>query len=218
MKTRKHLLMPSLLGSVLAASLVYAQPAGEASEPDTPADNTWQPPEIEQGRYDDIVAYNIFQPDRAALAAEAQRQPEPDLPDDPEPIEPVVELPPPDPDASLVLVGVSIHGPVATAHIEDRTTGDIIVLNETGPFSEGRIEAITVQGITYIVGETSRSIGIGQALTGETPEPQSPSTTPRTGGTGTPPATPGSTEPGSATPSDGLTDLERRMRERRNSE
>ncbi|MFI4859628.1 MAG: hypothetical protein ACIAXF_02985 [Phycisphaerales bacterium JB063] len=216
---RKPLWVFAVLGGA-AASLAYAQPAGEeTATADTPA-NTWQPPEIEAGRYDDIVAYNIFQPDRAALAAEAQRQPEPVIPDEPEPIEPVVELPPPDPDASLVLVGVSIHGSVATAHIEDRASGEIIVLNEAGPFSEGKIEAITMHGLTYVVAGETRHIKISQTLTGETPQAQSPAARPirPAGNTPTSPATPSGAEPNATPPSDGLTDLERRMRERRNSE
>ncbi|MEM9414510.1 MAG: hypothetical protein AAGA29_03410 [Planctomycetota bacterium] len=220
MTHRKTMLITALLGCVAAASLAYAQRAGESPQTEPADTNAWQPPEIDRDQYDDITAYNIFRPDRTALAAEAQRQPEPepDLPDDPDPIEPVVELPPPDPDAALVLVGVSIHGPVATAHIEDRATGDIIVLNEPGPFSEGRIEAITVQGITYRVGEEARQIWIGQALTGETPDLQSPTARRPAGQPDPTPATPNGAEPGTVSPDDGLSDLERRMRERRNSE
>ena len=221
MKQHTRYLRSIVLLCVLAVSLAVAQgDEPEVAELASPPPSRWTPQQIERDRYDDIVAYNIFHADRAALAAQAQRQPEPtENIGDTEPIEPVVEFTPPDPDALLVLVGVSIHGPVATAHIENLATGDVICLIETGPFSQGEIQAITIQGLTYRVDGNTRHIDIGQALTGESPDPVTapPSTT--TSNTDDQAAhsnTNDATQ--SPPPDDGLSNLERRMRERRNSE
>ncbi len=180
----------------------------------------WAPPTIEPGAYDDITAYNIFSPERAALAAEAQRVPEPDEPEDTGPPEPVIELPPPDPDASLVLVGISLRGDTPTAFIEDADNGVVLVVASPGPFSDGEVQAISPTSITYVIDGDTRRINIGQTLTGEAP-PQADSSSrssSSSAGSGSTADTPRGD--GSATPpgDDGMTDLERRMRERRNRE
>lgn len=207
--TLRALLVPAV---ALGASLCYAQPADTPDPPD-PARAGWSPPSIEPGAYDDITAYNIFSPDRHALATEAQRVPEPDEPEDPGPPEPVIDIPPPDPDASLVLVGISVRGASPTAFIEDAKNGVVITVAEPGPFSEGEVQAITPDGIVYRVGEDERAIRIGRTLTGESP--LAPSST---GGDSEPADDTATDGPATAPGDDGMTELERRMRERRNSE
>lgn len=199
----------------VAAAVCLAEDAGSV-DGTTNDSRHWSPPAIEPGAYDDITAYNIFDPGRAVLAAEAERVPEPDEPDDPGPIEPVVELPPPDPNATLVLVGISVRGASPTAFIEDRATGEIAEINGPGSYAQGTITAITPSQLTYVIDEEQRTIRIGFALTGERPE--GAAAQPAAGRTTSPDT---SVEPAtgeSTTPGDGLSDLERRMRERRRNE
>ena len=94
-----------------ASDSVSLSPQGEASE-------AWQPEPIDAERYRDIVDYNIFRSDRAALArrVEAQRNPPPPVT---EVAAPAVEVPV-DPDAELVLVGVVLRSPEQLAFVEDR--------------------------------------------------------------------------------------------------
>lgn len=220
MKIRQAIRFVAVPALALSAALCVAQQAGDSI--DGGQDRIfWAPPTIEPGAYDDITAYNIFSPERSALAAEAQRVPEPDEPEDTGPPEPVIELPPPDPDATLVLVGISVRGATPTAFIEDVANGLVLVIESPGPFSEGEVQSITPTGITYIVEGDTRQVHVGQTLTGEAPPQAAPSrggsASPRTG-SGTTSDT--SSEDGSATPpgDDGMTELERRMRERRNRE
>lgn len=219
MKIRQAIRFVAVPAIAFSAALCVAQQAGDSI--DGGQDRIfWAPPTIEPGAYDDITAYNIFSPERSALAAEAQRVPEPDEPEDTGPPEPVIELPPPDPDATLVLVGISVRGATPTAFIEDVANGLVLVIESPGPFSEGEVQSITPTGITYAVAGETRQVHIGQTMTGEAPPEAEPARTgtSTSGGTGTAADTP--SEDGSATPpgDDGMTELERRMRERRNRE
>lgn len=219
MKIRQAMRLVAVPTLAFSAALCVAQQAGDGI--DGGQDRIfWAPPTIEPGAYDDITAYNIFSPDRLALATEAQRVPEPDEPEDTGPPEPVIELPPPDPDASLVLVGISVRGAAPTAFIEDVANGLVLVIESPGPFSEGEVQSITPTGITYIVKGDTRQVHVGQTLTGEAPPQAAPSggSASVSAGSGTSSGTP--SEDGSATPpgDDGMTELERRMRERRNRE
>lgn len=216
----KHMLGLALPAVAFAAALCLAEEAGTEGQA-AEALRSWTPPQIEPGSYDDITAYNIFKPNRSALVSDAEREPE--LPEDPRPIEPVIELPPLDPDASLMLVGISVRGDRHTAFIENRATGETVEVDRPGEFSQGEVTAIAYNKLTYVIDDETREICVGFAFTGErvaTPPPTRAATTPgETPGGSTPDETDSTTETGGeAPPVDGLSDLERRMRERRNSE
>lgn len=205
---------------MLAAGLFAFVSGARTPAPIVPAD-PWTPPSDGRERFEPITRVNIFLAQRPRVMEDRPRQPEPE-PDEPKE-DPGPPPPPPDPDGNKVLVGVSLVGegedrrPVMV--IEDRSTGQITRVTELGPFSQGEITAADLNGLTYTVGDDTRQVGIGQALTGE-PAPGSPPAP----GSGTPGSTPGSapatsSEPdGNASENGEESDVLRRLRERRERE
>ena len=157
-----------------ASDSVSPSPQGEASE-------AWQPEPIDAEHYRDIVDYNIFRSDRAALArrVEAQRNPPPPVT---EVAAPAVEVPA-DPDAELVLVGVVLRSPEKLAFVEDRARGVVLRVAVPGEFSAGRLEAIDAAGVVYRIDGKDRPIAVGANFLGEgmelEPVPERAAPTPR---------------------------------------
>lgn len=127
----------------------------------------WRPPELDPAAREEIVRGNIFadtRPGRQPAQSESSSDDSND--DEPDPEESGPPAPPPDPDDNLVLVGVSLRNGEPRAFIEDRSTGQVRRVTETGPFSGGRITAIDLSGVTYRVDAEARRIRPGQTFTG----------------------------------------------------
>lgn len=214
---------------------LVAQERAADRQADAPTSNkpkAWKPDTDDREDFREIVELNIFRPDRAALAGQQDRERNPppvvvrpDTTPEPAPIIPT------DPDRSLVLVGMSIRGGTCYAFIENRTTGQTARVAVPGDYAKGSLSAGDVDGLTYTLddGGEQRQLRLGQTFTGEVADRGSsiasrpaPGTT--TPGTTTPdspsadPATPGVTPTppaGGASDGEGLSELERRLRERR---
>lgn len=205
----------------------------QADAPTPTNSKAWKPDTDDREDFREIVELNIFQPDRAALAGQQDRNrnPPPVIETNstpaPEP-EPIV---PTDPDRSLVLVGMSIRGGTCYAFIENRTTGQTDRVAVPGEYAKGALSAGDVDGLTYTLddGGEQRQLRLGQTFTGEvaargtsiadrpaTPGTQAPGTT-TPGSPAAGPATPGAAPapPTGGADSEGLSELERRLRERR---
>jgi len=143
---------------------------------DSPAASTaaWMPPSESPERFRDIVDYNIFLPDRAGINARVQREREPVI-TTPEIAPPViVEATPDNPDEKMVLVGIAINGDRPRVFIEDRKAGSLQRIESLGEFSQGQITEITAAHIVYEVAGESRTIALGQTLTGQAPAASGP--------------------------------------------
>lgn len=125
----------------------------------TEASEAWKPKPVSDARYRDIVDYNIFRSDRAALARKVneKRNPKPVL----AVAEAPVEAEPKDPDAAYVLVGIVLRGPQQQAFIEDREQGEILRVDVPGDFSAGRLESINTESVVYRVHGENRAISVG---------------------------------------------------------
>lgn len=166
-----------LVGSTFCAFAAATDSASESPR----ASRQWTPREESRERFRDIVDFNIFMSDRAGISARVEREREPvvETPDDPPPR--LIESPPPDPDATRVLIGIAISGQSARVFIEDRATGEVDEITELGDYSAGQITAFHPAHIVYEVDGEPRTIRMGQTLLGETPAP--PADTPSSSAT-----------------------------------
>jgi hypothetical protein len=143
----------------LSLSLRLSTVAKNAADPvdGTPIE-AWQPDEQDARQFRDIVAYSIFDPNRAALVAPVEVEPEPQVA--------VPQPTPADALATLVLVGVSQRGSNTYAFVEDRTSSKVTRIDGPGKLARGIITAILPHGITYRDGDETRTILVGQNLLG----------------------------------------------------
>lgn len=113
-----------------------------------------------QRMVEDVLANNIFSAERAR----PERTPEP------EPAaEPVAEAEPqaPNPDASLVLVGVVIRDGGGEVFVEDRDAGTVERVRAPGSFGQGEITDVHIDAVRYRVDGTTATISIQQSFAGE---------------------------------------------------
>jgi hypothetical protein len=151
--------------TALVTVVAFAQP--DASSPlRENASGGWSPKVPPREHYRDILDFNIFEADRAALVREVERQRQP--------IEAPSEAPPPptrDPDADYVLVGVALRGDQQRVFIEDGNEGGGVVTVEVpGDFSAGRITAVDAGGAVYRIEGEDRPIAVGHNLQGQPAE------------------------------------------------
>lgn len=167
------------LSTIAAAALAWswtisAQPDGgdvpsaepaAASASSAEEAKAWRPRPVDAAAYRDIVDFNIFRSDRAALAqkAAAKRNPQPVVSE----IEAPVEVVPTDPDADFVLVGVVLRGPQQQAFIEDRRQGEVVRIAVPGEFSAGRLTSIDTAGVVYRIDGEDRVVSVGSNFVGE---------------------------------------------------
>lgn len=155
----------SLLAGLLFTTPLLAQNAAEEPAKAT----TFDAPKVSQDVTQDIIRRNIFLGDRGAVAR-AVRPPTPPVTPPTPPTTTTTEPPvPADPDASFVLVGVTVLDGKPTAFIEDRSGGPLRTIAEPGEFSKGQITAIDLKGVTYVIGEETRMIEPRYAFTGAEP-------------------------------------------------
>lgn len=208
---------------LLVCVCLTAPAAGEGVPepgPETAPPKAWTPRDESRGAFQDIVDFNIFLPDRAKLTEARDRR---DNPPTPRQQEPTVEVEvseriPPNPDEKLLLIGVSRHGSVSCAFIEDRDSGEVTRVGAPAEYAQGQITEVQADHgrLTYVVGGEARTIAVGYTLAGEEAAPagrssvsttSTPDTTPPADGQTAPAVQPGSRE-----------DILRRLRERRNNE
>ncbi|MEM7625072.1 MAG: hypothetical protein AAF333_05535 [Planctomycetota bacterium] len=128
----------------------------------TPRAEPWQSKSLDASRYQDVIDYNIFRSDRAALARRAEVQRSPPVVDV---AVPLAETPK-DPDEDYILVGVVLRGPQREAFIEDRRRREVVRVVVPGDFSAGRLEAIDTSGVVYRVNGEDRQIHVGSNFVG----------------------------------------------------
>ena len=162
--TQRYPLMLTLLMSI--AFCAVAQDADAPTDgPAAADDQSWKPDTPQREYYRDIVDYNIFQADRAAIArrVEADRNPPP-----PEPRDNPPPPPPKHPDFDRVLVGVTLRGEETLAFIEDRRDENRVTsVVVPGDYAEGRLVSIDPAGVVYRVDGEDRRIDVGSNLRGE---------------------------------------------------
>jgi hypothetical protein len=164
----RHLITTTLLAGWLLTTHVVAQDGAD----EQPNAATFDAPKVAQDVTQDIIKRNIFLGDRSAVAR-AVRPPTPPVTPPTPPTTTTTEPPAPpvpaDPDASFVLVGVTVLDGKPTAFIEDRSGGPLRTIAEPGEFSKGQITAIDLKGVTYVIGEETRTIEPRYAFTGKPP-------------------------------------------------
>lgn len=231
MKMHKPLRIVAWVAALALPTLLLAQ---DRLTPSVPlpgrGPNAWQPDTDGRERFRPIIEQNIFRANRAEL----NRPPRVETPevDRPEPETPNEEPPvtPSDPDRKFVLRGMTLRGSAGFAFIENLDTGETTRVAVPGEFAQGYLSDATLDGLTYTLddGAVERQLATGQTLTGEvaprgssiarnagdSPAPSdttTPATAPAPGAGPTTPPTPGAAPGGD----DGLSELERRLRERR---
>jgi len=225
----KPLRIAACLAALALPTLLLAQ---DRLTPSVPATGrgpiAWQPDTDGRERFNPIIDQNIFRANRAEL----NRPPRVETPEveRSEPETPTEQTPatPSDPDNKFVIRGMSLRGSTGFAFIENLDTGETTRVAVPGEFAQGYLSDASLDGLTYTLddGAVERQLSTGQTLTGEL-APRGSSIARNTGDSPAPrdtttPATapaPGAaptTTPGAApTGDDGLSELERRLRERR---
>lgn len=201
-------------GIIAGAGLLLVQPVFAQDADAAAADKqAWVAPKVNEAVAQEIIKRNIFLADRAAVARDANPPTRVVTPrtTDTTPVAAIEPPAPPDPDTTFVLVGVTVLDGTATAFIEDRAGGGLKQIDKPGPFSKGEITAIDLTGLTYIIGDEQRSIGMRQNFLGKDVTPVVTSTFTQTTTSSSPAST------GSAPSSSTLSLLER-MRLRRQQE
>jgi len=227
----RHAAITCLLIPLLGICVWAGAQAASDNAAGPPSQHVWQSKQKDPQAYRDIVDYNIFMPDRSQINARVDRDRRPDDPTPHSDPHPRAEITPDDPDASLVLVGVSQRGRQPHAFIENIKTGEVTRIDAPGVFSQGQIIAFSIDSITYRVGEEDRKILLRQALTGETVDQNAATSSPSTPAASTTQDGPPTTQPVPGQPAFGQVPAEapaeavsaeeetlRRMRERRNNE
>lgn len=230
MKLRRSI---TWVAALALPTLLLAQDRLTPSAPAKPGGPVaWQPSTDGRERFKPIVDLNIFRANRAELNRPARTE-EPEV--EPPEVGPTVDQPPvvpTDPDRKFVIRGMTLRGGMGYAFIENLDSGETQRVAVPGEFARGYLSDATLDGLTYTLdeGAEERKLTTGQTLTGETAPrgtsiarnpsgtPASPDGTTPAPGTapGTTPGTPPATAPGGPPRGDdGLTDLERRLRERR---
>jgi hypothetical protein len=100
----------------------------------------------------------------------------------------------------LVLAGVAVQGPEQTAFFEDSASGETSRLTVGQSVGEGMITAIRMEGVDITAGDSTRTIAVGETLSGRRVELKSapaPSATPAG-------AAETAGQPGQAGPPDGM--------------
>ena len=225
---RKQTRIVALFAALALPTLLLAQ---DRLAPTTPTPQrgpiAWQPDATGRDRFRPIIDQNIFRADRAELNRPPRiEQPEIDQPEIETPVE-QTPITPTDPDRKLVIRGITLRGSTGFAFIENLDTGETTKVLVPGAFAQGYLSDATLDGLTYTLddGAEARQLATGQTLTGE-PAPRgtsiarNPTDTPSANGTspnaGADPGTTPAPTPGAAPAGDeGLSELERRLRERR---
>ena len=118
---------------------------------------------------------------------------------------------PPPVESLYVVIGLVEEGEAFRAHVEDRRSGELLLLKPGDPIAQGTIAAVDLDGVVYASGETRTRIAIGQDLRGEAAG-DAPATAPDS----STPSESGGAATGDAPPADGAgTSIEERMRQRR---
>ncbi len=132
-----------------AVAAVAAAAAVGATEPAAA-----QPREGLRERYGILLERNMFLKDR---------RPKPPA------VERVTEAPPPPPIETLyVVIGLVEEGGSVRAHVEDRRTGELLLLRPGDLLASGRIESVDLDGVVYATEAGETRVAIGQDLRGET--------------------------------------------------
>ncbi len=128
---------------------------------------------------------------------------------------------------SLILSGIGLQDDARIAFFEDPRTGEIIRASAGQKFEKGIITEISLDGLEFATERSTRKVHVGETLSGAAPAYNSygsgsvktPSTTQPTSGPTSGPADEATTAPTPASaPADdtpGLSDVEKRMRQRR---
>lgn len=181
-----------MLVAVGALAPAWAQPSRDRGRGDR-SDGR----EAMRERYELLLERNLFLKDRRPAPPQSERTARP--PDAPPPVE-----------SLYVVIGlVEEDGGQVRAHVEDRRTGELLLLNPGDAIAQGVIESVDLDGVVYKAGEEQTRIAVGQDLRGQT---------------GAPPATP-SAQPssssgdsagsGNGSPSEAEMSIIERMRQRR---
>lgn len=117
----------------------------------------------------------------------------------------------------LVLTGVVVQGDLHVAFLEDKRTGESVRVPAGKTLGKGTVEAVTIDGMDYRLGNAARHVSIGDSLTGVTATVAAASVSaPPTPGSGDAAPTVSSTGgPTSGPSAANLNDVAERMRLRR---
>ena len=126
----------------------------------------WQPKQIDVEQYRSVIEGNMFTPGSKRRAAQVRQQTIERAAAPAATPEPRPTAPPRDPDQDFVVVGVSIHAGHGIAFIEDRNQNKVIRVEQGGQVAQGQITQITLDGVTYVVGDEQREIALQQSLAG----------------------------------------------------
>ncbi|MEM9020154.1 MAG: hypothetical protein AAGC44_06280 [Planctomycetota bacterium] len=206
-------------------TLVLAQDGrtSSASGPDR-RPNAWQPDTTGRERFRPIVDLNIFRADRTELNRTPGAAPPEVETGTPEPTVDPTPTRSTNPDHRYVLRGITLRGQQGYAFIEDLETGQTQKVAVPGDFARGRLSDATLDGLTYRPADGAEEVrlGTGYTLTGElaprgTSIARNPVGSPDTDDASAAESPDNSASGGPASPDtdDGLSELERRLRERR---
>lgn len=184
-----------LIAMIAMAGLAWAAGAGgQASS--APARGV---PEASWDKYRVLTTRNIFLRDRSRPVSAR-----PVASEDRKPADRA------EPASGLVLTGVGQSGSIRVAVLEDLRSEKILQAVAGESVDGGRVVEVGMDGIVYERRGATRRIGFGQDLSGQAVSDLAATTQPATGAPGQPASQPA----GGGAPA-GLSELERRMRERR---
>lgn len=169
-RTATHWLIMTVMLVGMSAGLGTAVAQRGNADEKAPKKGAWLPPEEDREAYRDIVDFNIFRSDRGAVTRAVDLDRNPPEPREPtrRPTERTVDRPPPNPDASWRLTGISHdERSGAVAYIEHTSTGKLSRIEGPKAFSQGEITAIGYDAIVYVVETDQRVVQIGETLVGE---------------------------------------------------
>lgn len=169
-----------------------------------PGDAGWKPRQVHVEQYRNVIAANMF------IAGSKQRaeqnKQKATAHENTTIVTPSPTPPPRDPGEAFVLVGVSVQGDTAIAFIEDRNQNRVHRVERHQAIAQGEIIAISLDGVTYSVGDKQRQIALQQTLAGTSPSSQAAGPT----------ASPRAAQPTATGASAQTSDILERMRQRRN--
>jgi hypothetical protein len=176
------------LGVLASLAALVAVAQTPSAGPATPPGGTWDDYRI-------IVTRNIFARDRSASRPR-----------------PPSFRPPPARDAEeeITLTGVVVQEDLCVAFFEDTRTGETILVPAGRTFGTGTVVSVSLDGVEYRSGETTRMLSLGENLRGMTVRAPPP-------GASSQPASMPSSAPatGPSQPGAGTSDILERMRQRR---
>jgi hypothetical protein len=169
--------------AVVLTQEVWAEAVAFAQEPDTkpnteaPKPDSDGPKPLSFSDYDVLIKRNIFSHDQPRARIERERHrgiydPRtgtysedfvgPPLPKDY--VAPGIS----NVESDIVLIGAVQRDGVGTATLEDRRAGKILLVRCGDKIARGTVSKITVDGLEYVVGDKTLTIGLGSNLEGGT--------------------------------------------------